>query len=53
MRDRIDVKEALRLWRIWRNWREVAARLVRPNGIPYTFDAVAKAVRRHDMGMAR
>lgn len=49
MRDRINVDEALRLWRVWQNWREVAVRLVRPNGQPYTFDAVAKAVRRHDL----
>ena len=50
MRDRIDTREALRLWLIWRNWREVACRLVRPNGQNYTHDAVQKAVRRSDRG---
>lgn len=48
MHDRIDVKEALRLWRVWQNWREVAVRLVRPNGMSYTAAAIAAAVRRHD-----
>jgi hypothetical protein len=28
----IDVNEALRLYHVWRNWREVANRLIRPNG---------------------
>lgn len=48
MRDRIDVQEAIRLWQVWRNWREVAARMVRPNGMKYAHDAVARAVRRAD-----
>lgn len=52
MRDRIDVREALRLWWVWRNWREVAARLVRPNGMKYTHDAVSRAVRRFDKARA-
>lgn len=48
MHDRIDITEALRLYRVWRNWREVAARLVRQNGQPYCTDAVQAAVRRND-----
>lgn len=52
MRNRIDVHEALRLWWVWRNWREVAARMIRPNGMKYAHDAVARAVRRHDRGLA-
>lgn len=52
MRDRIDTREALRLWLIWRNWREVASRMIRPNGQTYTFDAVAAAVWRYYRGRA-
>lgn len=52
MRDRIDTREALRLWLIWRNWREVACRLIRRNGQTYTHDAVAKAVWRYYRGNA-
>ena len=48
MRDRVDVLEALWLWQTLRNWREVAKRMVRPNGISYTCDAIQAAVRRHD-----
>lgn len=48
MRDRIDIAEALRLYHVWRNWREVAARMVRSNGMRFAHDAVQAAVRRHD-----
>lgn len=50
MRDRIDVIEALRLYRVWQSWREVAARMIRSNGMRYATDAVQKAVRLHDRG---
>ncbi len=50
MRERIDIMEALRLYRVWRNWREVARRMVRRNGVPFCFDAVQKAVREYDLG---
>lgn len=50
MRERIDIKEALRLYRVWRNWREVAARLVRRSSMNFTTEAVFKAVRRYDRG---
>lgn len=49
MRDQIDIDEAKRLYQILRNWREVARRMIRPNGMPYTFDAVQRAVRQHDL----
>lgn len=52
MRDRIDTREALRLWLIWRNWREVASRMIRPSGQTYTTDAVQKAVRRYHRGQS-
>lgn len=52
MRDRIDITEALRLYRVWQSWREVAVRMVRKNGMCFTWDAVQKAVRRYDRGMA-
>lgn len=52
MRDKIDTREALRLWLIWRNWREVAYRLIRPSGQTYTTDAVQKAVWRYYRGLA-
>jgi len=48
MRERIDIDEALRLYRVWNNWREVAKRLVRQNGMRFAHDAVQAAVRRHD-----
>lgn len=50
MRDRIDTREALRLWLIWRNWREVASRMCRESGQAYTFDAVQKAVWQYYRG---
>lgn len=49
MRERIDINEALRLYQIWRNWREVAARMIRDNGMRFAHDAVQAAVRRHDL----
>ena len=49
MRDRINVQRAIRLWSIWRNWSQVARRMVRPNGMPYTSGAVQKAVRKYDL----
>jgi hypothetical protein len=52
MRDRIDITDALRLYRIWRNWREVAKRMIRKNGMRFAHDAVQAAVRRHDRGLA-
>lgn len=48
MRERIDIQEAIRLYRVWRNWRQVAERLVRRNGMQFTTYAVQAAVRRHD-----
>lgn len=51
MRDCIDTREALRLWLIWRNWREVAERLIRPNGQAYTADSVQKAVWQYYRGL--
>jgi hypothetical protein len=50
MRERIDIDEALRLYRVWNNWREVAKRMARKNGSPFAHDAVQAAVRRHDRG---
>jgi len=52
MRERIDIQEALRLYRIWRNWRQVALRMVRKNGMRFAHDAVQAAVRRHDRGVS-
>lgn len=48
MRERIDITEAIRLYRIWQNWREVALRMVRRNGRRFAHDAVQAAVRRYD-----
>jgi propanediol dehydratase large subunit len=48
MREKIDIKEALRLYHTWRNWREVAKRLVRKNGMQFCADAVQSAVRKYD-----
>jgi hypothetical protein len=50
--NRIDIKEALRLYHVWRNWREVAIRMVRRNGMCFCTDAVQKAVRRYDRSPA-
>ena len=50
MRDRIDTREALRLWLIWRNWREVACRLIRASGQIYTTEATRKAVWEYHRG---
>lgn len=52
MRDRIDIPEAIRLYRIWRTWRQVALRMVRSNGMRFAHDAVQAAVRKHDRRMA-
>lgn len=52
MRDRIDIQEAIRLyrvWRVWRVWREVSLRMVRKNGMRFATDAVQAAVRRYDL----
>lgn len=49
MRDRIDIDEALRLYRVFRNWREVARRMIRDNGMWFSTDAVQAAVRRYDL----
>lgn len=49
MREKINIREALRLYRVWRNWREVAMRLVRKNGQCFTTDGVIRAVRRYDL----
>jgi hypothetical protein len=48
MRETIDITEALRLYHVWRNWREVAARMIRKNGMRFAHDAVQAAVRRQD-----
>lgn len=50
--NKIDVSEALRIYRVWRNWREVAKRLVRPNGMPFRTASVWLAVRRSDLQAA-
>jgi hypothetical protein len=52
MRERIDISEALRLYRVWQNWREVACRMIRSNGMRFAADAVQSAVRRYDRGLA-
>jgi hypothetical protein len=44
----IDPREAIRLYRVWQNWREVAKRMAHECGMPFTADAVQKAVRRAD-----
>lgn len=46
--NKINVKEAIRIYNVWRDWNFVAKLLTRPNGLPYTVDAICKAVRRHD-----
>jgi hypothetical protein len=51
MRDRIDIKEAIRLYRVWQNWREVAKRMFHASGMPFAHDAVQAAVRRYDRGI--
>jgi hypothetical protein len=53
MRERIDITEAMRLYRVWQNWREVAARMVRKNGTCFATDAVQAAVRKHDRQAAQ
>jgi hypothetical protein len=52
MREQINIREAVRLYRILRTWREVADRMIRKNGMKFTHDAVQAAVRRHDRRMA-
>lgn len=52
MREQIDIPEAIRLYRVWNNWRLVALRLVRKNGMRFAHDAVQRAVRQHDRGLA-
>jgi hypothetical protein len=47
--NKIDVEEALRIFRVWPDWKFVAEKIKRPNGTPYTVDAICKAVRRHDL----
>ena len=47
--NKIDAAEAIRIYNVWRNWHVVAEILKRPNGRPYTTDAICKAVRRHDL----
>lgn len=47
--NKIDAKEAIRIYNVWRDWNVVAEVLKRPNGQPYTTDAICKAVRRHDL----
>lgn len=49
MRDRIDIQEAIRLYRVWRVWREVSLRMVRKNGMRFATDAVQAAVRKYDL----
>lgn len=52
MRERIDIEQAINLYRALGNWRAVAARLIRRNGMQFCADAVQRAVRRHDRGLA-
>jgi hypothetical protein len=47
--NKINAVEAVRLYGVWRDWNLVARLLRRPNGQPYTTDAICKAVRRHDL----
>lgn len=47
--NKIDVEEAKRIYRVWPDWNHVAKQMKRPNGTPYTTDAICKAVRRHDL----
>lgn len=49
MREQIDIPEAIRLYNVWRNWREVAARMIRKNGMRFAHDAVQRAVRQYDL----
>lgn len=53
MRETIDINEALRLYHAWRNWREVAARMIRNNGMRFATDSVRSAVRRYDLQEAK
>jgi hypothetical protein len=52
MRERINIAKAIRLYQAFRNWREVATRMRRKNGMPYTTQAVIAAVRKHDRRLA-
>lgn len=52
MRERIDIKEALRLYHTWRNWREVAKRLARTTRVSFRPESVQARVRLHDRGLA-
>jgi hypothetical protein len=47
--NKIDAQEAIRIFTVWPDWKFVAEQLKRPNGHPYTVDAICKAVRRHDL----
>jgi len=48
MRERIDINEAIRLYRFWQSWRLVAQKLPRSTSTPFAHDAVQAAVRNHD-----
>jgi len=47
--NKIDAAEAIRIFKHLADWHLVAEKLKRPNGHPYTVDAICKAVRRHDL----
>lgn len=47
--NKIDAKEAIRIYGVWRDWNTVAQLLKRPNGTSYTASAICRAVRRHDL----
>ncbi len=51
--NKIDVTEAIRIFNVWPDWKFVAEQLKRPNGTPYTIDAICKAVRRYDTQATR
>lgn len=50
--NKIDVEEAIRLYTEKPDWHFVASQMKRPNGTPYTTNAICAAVRRHDRGVA-
>ncbi len=51
--NRIDVKEAIRIYNVWRDWILVAELLKRPNGQPYQPQSIFYAVRRYDLQVER
>lgn len=47
--NKINVKEAIRIYNVWRDWILVANIMTRPNGQPYKPASIFNAVRRHDL----